>query len=155
MKKIVIIAIALFSLNAIAQPHDSHRKRDQQRNQEKPEMNLSPEEMATLKAKKMTLHLDLTSKQQSQVKELLLKQAFERQQRLDSKPKNEDGTFKKPSKDDIISMRNQKLDDQIEMKQNLKSILSKEQYEKFNKDLGQREGKHKKKPHGNRDQRRN
>ncbi|NNC44479.1 MAG: hypothetical protein HKN99_01180 [Winogradskyella sp.] len=155
MKKIVIMAIALISLNAMAQPNDSQRQRGNHQKQDRAMMNMSPEEMATVKSKKMTLHLDLTEKQQSEVKALILKQAEKRQKQMDNRPKNDDGTFKKPTKEELVSMRNQKLDEQIEMKQSLKSILTKEQYEQFNKEIGQRDGKRRNKQRQHRDQRRN
>lgn len=97
-------------------------------------MKYSPEEMAQLQSKKLTLKLDLDTKQQSEISALFLEQAKLRQNKkqayLKSKNNEEKKTF---SKDERFKMANARLDQQIEMKKKMKTILSTDQYEKWGK----------------------
>ena len=65
MKKILIIALALVSLQAIAQEKKGKQNKGE-RGQEM--MNLSAEDIATNQTKKMTLFLDLNKSQQEKFK---------------------------------------------------------------------------------------
>lgn len=87
--------------------------------------DLSAEEQATLSTKKMTLALDLNEKQQAQVKEVLLAQFEKRPQRPAKK--------EELTKEERLEMMNARLDAQIEVKKQMKSILTKEQFEKFDR----------------------
>ncbi len=120
----MMIAIALLTLNATAQ--DKGHKKGAFK-------DLSAEEVATLKTKKMTLHLDLTESQQAQVKALVLEDAkFNEKQRATRKEhKTDDDRNKKLSKEERYAMVNAQLDRKIEMKKQMKSILNAEQYEKW------------------------
>ncbi|WP_347924368.1 hypothetical protein [Pontimicrobium sp. SW4] len=138
MKRLIVIAIALVSLQGIAQERQrEHRKEDRK---ERPQTlkDLSPEEVATLQTKKMTLYLDLTEAQQKEVYKINLANAKERQSKMEAlKKMRENG--EKPSKENRYSMMNERLDKQIAQKKQMKSILSKEQFEKLEKSV-----KHKK-----------
>ena len=128
MKKLMILAVALLSFQLSTAQQDGNRqmKRQQYKMQDK-----SPEETAELKAKRMTLSLDLSDKQQDQVYTLFLENEKERQaQREANQAKSE-----KPSKEEIESIR---LDKQIEMKRKLKDILNEEQYAKWEKNMENR-----------------
>lgn len=123
MKKLMLIAIAFLTLNATAQ--DKKNGRDQFN-------DLSAEEVATLKTKKLTLELDLTESQQASVKALVLKEAQHRELlRTKRQQQQNDEDFKKPSKEERYAMANERLDRQIEMKKQMKSILNAEQYTKW------------------------
>ena len=130
MKKLIMILIAVATLQVSAQ--DQKREMKKQRMTSK--MDYSPEEMAQLQSKKLTLKLDLDAKQQNEVSALLLEQAKLRQSKkeayLKSKDKEETKTF---SKEERFKMANARLDQQIEMKKKMKGILSTEQYEKWGK----------------------
>ena len=127
MKKLIMILIAVATLQVSAQ--DQKREMTKQRMTSK--MDYSPEETAQLQSKKLTLKLDLNSKQQKEVSDLFLEQAKLRQSQketyLESKAKEENKTF---SKEERFKMANARLDQQIEMKKKMKDILSAEQYEK-------------------------
>ena len=141
MKKVILIAIAFISLQAIAQ--DKNRgDRDGRLMQD-----LSTEEMATIKTKKMTLHLDLTEAQQAKVKTVLLEEATQRKQNMEShRALRDNKDNEKPSKEARIKMINEKLDHQIAMKQKMKSVLNDQQYAKWESSLKEkrngRKGKH-------------
>ncbi len=132
MKKLMLIAIALISLQGIAQEkRGDHRKGDRN---ERPQTlkNLNPEEAATLQTKKMTLHLDLSEAQQKEIYKVNLANAKERKAKTEPARKmRENG--EKPSKEDRYNLMNERLDKQIAQKKQMKSILTKEQFEKLEK----------------------
>lgn len=130
MKKLVMIMIAVATLQVSAQ----EQKRDVRKARMESKTSYSPEEMAQLQAKKMTLTLDLSEKQQKEMSALFLEQAKLRQSKkealLQSKGKEDKKNF---SKEERFKMANARLDQQIAMKKKVKSILSTEQYEKWGK----------------------
>ena len=127
----MMIAMALLTLNATAQ--DAKNKKGLYK-------DFSAEEMATLKTKKMTLHLDLTDDQQKEIKALFLEAAKKKEKtRTERKEKKEnETTLNKPSKDERYAMANNRLDQQIEMKKKIKNILTAEQYKKWESSLSEK-----------------
>jgi periplasmic protein CpxP/Spy len=132
MKKLIVIAIALISIQGIAQQEKKQRPNNQERSQR---MNdLTPEEMANLQTKKMTLHLDLNEKQQKDIYKLNLENATKRKEMMATfKAKKQSGQMEKPSKEQRLAMANAKLDHQIAMKAKMKSILNADQLAKWEK----------------------
>lgn len=63
MKKLLLIAIALITVNATAQEGKRERQNKGEHERVQQFKDFSPEEVATLQTKKMTLHLDLTDAQ--------------------------------------------------------------------------------------------
>ncbi|WP_353780156.1 hypothetical protein [Winogradskyella sp. 3972H.M.0a.05] len=126
MKKLIIIAIAFVSLQAIAQD----RQKGSREVRKERIQDLTPEELAQLKTKKMTLHLDLDERQQNKIYDLVLEQVKVRKAKLESR-KGEDK--KELTKEERLELANEKLDAQIAFKKQMKSVLSDEQYEKFEK----------------------
>jgi hypothetical protein len=121
MKKLILIAIAFVTLQAVAQ--DTKKEIMQ---------NLSAGEMATIMTKKLTLALDLTKEQQVEVQKLMLVQATDRKRNIDERAKMKTSkevktTAKSYNAEDI----NKRLDRKIEAKQKMKSILTAEQYKKW------------------------
>ena len=132
MKKIIVIAIALVSLQGLAQErHREHRKENRKERTQAPK-KLTPEQSATLQSKKMALHLDLSEAQQKEIYKMNLANAKERQSKMDAARKMRE-SGEKPSKEGRYNMMNERLDNQIDQKKQLKSILTKEQFEKFEK----------------------
>lgn len=123
-----MIAIATLQVSA------QDQKREMKKQHMTSKVKYSPEEMAQLQSKKLTLKLDLDAKQQNEVSALLLEQEKLRQSKkeayLQSKDKEEKKAF---TKDERFKMANARLDQQIEMKKKMKSILSTDQYEKWDK----------------------
>lgn len=130
MKRLLIVAIALISIQGIAQQERKERFNHEDRPHRM--SNLTPEEAATLQTKKMALHLDLNESQQKQIHKLNLENAIARKDMMEKiKAKKESGNMEQPSKEERLKMMNAKLDHQIAMKAKMKTILSKEQYEKW------------------------
>ena len=135
MKKLIMIAIALLTLNATAQ--DKNKRKEFTK-------DLSAEEVATLKTKKMTLHLDLNESQQAKVKSLALEEAKQREsQRAKREVKKKKDTSQKLTKEERLVMVNERLDRQIVLKKKMKNILNDEQYKKWKASLSK---KNRKKP---------
>jgi len=132
MKKIVIILIALVTLQVMAQER-KREFRDEARGERMEAMkDLTPEEMATLKTKRMTLHLDLTADQQKKIQALNLEQAEIRKTKMEEhRAMKEKGEMKELTKEDRFKMMNERLDHQIAIKQEMKTILNEEQYKKW------------------------
>tara|TARA_R110002049_G_scaffold155735_4_gene320651 strand:- start:102 stop:545 length:444 start_codon:yes stop_codon:yes gene_type:complete len=143
MKKLVIIALALVTLNGFAQ-QKGHRKMDRENTSEL-RKEMTPSDIADLKAKKLTLKLDLTDAQQKEVHLLILEQAKTRDGLRKEHLAKKGDKKEKPSKDDIVKRQNQKLDEQIKMKRKMKTILNADQYAKFEK---MKPRKHKKRSKG-------
>jgi protein CpxP len=123
MKKLatILILVFAFTITVQAQKKGKHTERSPK---------LTVEQYANLAVKKMTLGLDLTDKQQSQIKPLITAQAAARKAAMESRKENRTAD-KKPSADEIYAMRSAQLDNQIAFKNKLRNILNKEQFEKF------------------------
>merc|ERR1711916_244693 len=93
---------------------------------------LTVEQHTDLALKKMTLALDLSEKQQNQVEPLLKAQAEKRKAAMEKRKEMQKNNTK-PSAEEVYKMQAERLDDQIAMKNRMKNILNKEQFEKFEK----------------------
>lgn len=141
--KNLIIALLLISCSvSYAQNHKQEiesLKKEMRQNRG----DLSPEQMAELSTKKLTLRLDLTETQQKEIHKVELEQAKLRKERSENKTDAES-----VSKSERFEMKTKRLDNQIAFKKKMKSILTEEQYArwekiKHSKQKG-RKGKHKK-----------
>ena len=91
--------------------------------------DMSPEQIAQLETKKLTLALDLSEKQQQQIGEIYLDKAIEMKAKMEEKRSRDS----KPDADERYAMMNERLDRQLEMKENMRQILDKDQFEKWEK----------------------
>lgn len=128
MKKVIFIAVVLVSTLTFAQQRGSGKMgKNAQMNQKE---SLTPEQQTELQVKRMTLHLDLTAKQQEEMKKVVLENTKKREvKKAEMQAKRAEG--KTPTSEERFEMQNQRLDNQIAMKAELKKILSKEQLEKW------------------------
>jgi len=136
MKKLALVVVLISGITLSAQRHQGDRGTMQ---------DLSPQEIATLQTKKMTLALDLDQKQQTEVQSLFLTNATERKNKMDErKSKKEDGN--RPSKEERYAMQNERLDHMIAQKASMKKILNEAQFEKWEKmQLRRQKGKRERK----------
>ncbi len=134
MKKLVLIALALITLQATAQDRKREHAPENRKERGKQMMQFSPEEVAKIQTKKITLHLDLNESQQAKIHKINLENATKRKAMMEArKTKKENSSTKRPSKDERLQMMNIKLDHQIAMKAKMKKILNDEQYAKWEK----------------------
>lgn len=145
MKHLFLIAIAFVTLQTTAQVESKQRHKDQNRGHKEMMKNLSPEERATIKTKQMTLALDLNDSQQSQVNALLLQDAKDRQKKMEARKAQKKVGIQEPSKEEYVKHVNEKLDHQIEMKAQMKKILTNEQFKKWESDQAKRHKREKNK----------
>lgn len=143
MKKVVLATMLLIGFTAIAQPSSSRERGARNGMQD-----LTPEQVATLQTKKMTLALDLTIGQQERIKAIQLENAKLRKTKMEEhKAQKETGEAKKMTSEERFAMSNARLDRKIAQKAELKKILSDTQYEKWEK-AQHRKGRHGKGKHG-------
>lgn len=131
MKKLILTAVLLCSIIGMAQ---SRKDRSQTRNQ------FTPEQKATLKSKKMALHLDLTDQQEQQVYQLFLDNAKQAHKRMTDEER------KNLSSDERFKHREKIMDRKIELKRALKNILNENQYAMLQKKHHARAEKRKHRP---------
>lgn len=118
--------MSLFLLMSVAGFSQKGHERGPERGNYK---DMSAEQIAQLETKKLTLALDLTEKQQEQIAELQMQKAVDRKARMEERESRDS----KPDADERYALMNERLDKQIEMKEKMKSILNKEQFEKWEK----------------------
>ncbi len=128
MKKVLIAMALLIGLTSFAQRGGHHEQR-------KGEMHdMTPEQMATLKTKRMALALDLNENQLDQVMQINLKDiAFRKSKLEERKAKKESGELTKLSGDERFALENERLDRKLALQQQLKEILTEEQYVQWKK----------------------
>lgn len=137
MKKIASILILVFAFTLTMQ---AQKKGGDRENRENRGLKLTVEQQTTLAVKKMTLVLDLSDKQQDQIKPLISAQVAAKKAAMQSRKENKEAK-KELTSDEIYAMEIKKLDNQIAFKNKMKNILSKEQFEKFEKMKKGRKGK--------------
>ena len=107
--------------------------------------DLTPEQIATLQTKRMTLALDLTESQQSEIQALNLENAKTRKAKMEARrssaEKVEGEKKARPTSEELYAMQNERLDHQIAQRERMKKILSEEQFKKWEK-MGRHKGKH-------------
>jgi hypothetical protein len=126
MKKLILVAFVLLCNISIAQSRKS--------------IEMTPEQVAEIQTKKMTLDLDLSSNQQKDVKALLLEEAKKREavkKEMNARSQEE----KKISSDEKYKKQIEILDNQIELKAKMKKILNPEQMAKWEEKQNQRKAK--------------
>lgn len=113
---------------------------------------LTPEQVATLKTKKMALALDLDEQQQKQLMEVNLEDAaYIKSKRAKRKAKKESDEMAKPTVDERFALENERLDRKLAQQQKLKQILTDEQYAQWKKISHRKHTRSKKKmPHRSR-----
>lgn len=134
MKNLCIIAFAVLTIGASAQERQNEGQRKKMRERMEMRQTMTPEETAILQSKNMTLHLDLTKAQQTEIEKILQEDGKIRAAKREEFKKikgNLEG--QKLSKDDRFKMANDRLDHRIDVKKKMKNVLNAEQYKKFEK----------------------
>lgn len=127
MKKVLMICLLIAGTTTYSQPprggerSPGHEKMDLMK-------DLSPQQRAELKTKRMVLDFDLTTAQQAEIMKLNLEIA---QRREKNKPNPE--KMEKLSSDELFNRASARLDEKIATKKKLKEILTEEQFAKFEK----------------------
>lgn len=107
-------------------------KYKQLQKEKRKKMNFTVEQRVAMAVKKMTLSLDLSESQQKKIRPLLMAQATTKKEAMEARKKAKQ-ELKRPSSDEVYQMKMQRLDNRIAMKNSMKEILNKDQFEKFEK----------------------
>lgn len=146
MRNTLILIAFVISFGGFAQKTERKQKKQQMERYEIAK-NLSAEEMAALRTKKLTLQLDLTDSQQQSIKALLVNQISDRKEKMQNRPKN--GIIKdsaNASTQDYYKMKSQRLDQQIAFQNKMKTILTDTQFDTWKKTNQQSRHKKQMKP---------
>ncbi len=119
----VLVLLISFSINA-----------QQRQQKQRKGSDFTTEQIATLKVKQMTLDLDLNASQQKEVFELMKKSTEERKNAMAERKENKQSGIELTS-DQKFAIQNNRLDKMIAHKTAMKNILSKDQYEKWEKKM--------------------
>ncbi len=136
MKNVILVGLLMMGFIGLAQNEKGeHRQREHLK-------DLTPEQMATLQTKRMTLALDLTEAQQKQMQKVHLEEATSRMAKMEEmKGKRQSGEMTKPTSEERYAMQTSRLDQRIAQKSRMKQLLSQEQFEKWEK-MQHRKGHH-------------
>ena len=143
MKKILLLSTLFISSFVVAQKNVNAKKNHSKKNQMQTIKEFTPEQMATLKTKKMTLALDLTEDQQKKMYDYNLENTHAINTYKENNKKQKESNVKLTS-DQKYEKMNATLDKKIEMKTKIKSILNEEQYQKWENAQKERTHKNKK-----------
>ena len=124
MKNFLLLLVMIFAIATATAQKDTNRseKRVERMKQ------MEPKDIASFQAKKMTLALDLTDKQESQIEEVLFTAATKKKEAMkDLKKRNE------LSKQEKMALGEARMDEKIAMKRAFKEILNDQQYVEFEK----------------------
>ena len=128
MKKIMLMLLLVVGMTTFAQEKRTQKEK------------LTSEQHVELQVKKMKLDLNLNDKQSVEVKKVVAQQVKRREaKRAEHEAKKDDGT--KPTANEIFEMRNEMLDEQIAIKNEMKKILNAEQFVKWEKIQAERKDK--------------
>lgn len=138
MKKLIVLMVLMAGITAMAQ------KPERERGDRGDIRDMTPEQIATLQTKQMTLALDLTDAQQKEIQSINLENAVKRSEKMNEmKARKESGEAKKLTSEERYAMKTAMLDHQIAQKEKMKKILNKEQYMKWEKMKDNRESRRK------------
>ena len=135
MKNVVFSIALLVGCSLAAQTSQKPPKEEMRKERIK---EWSPEQHATLRTKKMTLHLDLSEEQQNKVYNLELKNAKNRKALKDKQVKKQE-----VSSEELFNRKNEQLTQKIALKKEYQNILTKEQFEKWEKTVSRKKKKRK------------
>lgn len=134
MKKLIMAIFVLAGISVMAQDNNSKDQRNAM-------TDLSPDQIATLQTKRMTLALDLNDSQQSKMKSLLTENAKTRKTKMEEfkARKNENRQLTSNEK---FALQNARLDYKISQKKEMKSLLTAAQFAKWEKMKHKKRGMH-------------
>ena len=146
MKKTLSLLLLIFIVGTtFAQDRPREKRGDQDRKERREDFrkayeNLTPDQIATLKTKKMALALDLTDTQQKDMlainKDLATKHKAKMESFKEMKEKEE-----KPTAEERFEMKNAMLDEQLAVQTKMKNILDEDQYKMWKRSQHKKHGK--------------
>ena len=128
MSCLIMLLCIVVTLNAQDRPQREGRERGERIEKRRDHIkNMSPEQIATLRTKKMAIDLDLNERQKNDLLKLNIELANERKEKAESmKARKEKGETL--TDEERFNLANERLDKQYEVQQKMKNILNEEQY---------------------------
>ena len=145
MKKLIVLAALVISSVTFGQVEHHEKRAHHKKGKMEMMKDFTPEQIATLKTKKMTLVLDLTKTQQDKMHALHLENAKVRKEQMKKREQLKGTEKPKLSSEEKYKKMNSVLDIKIKMKSKMKSILTEEQFKKWER--SQKQSRSKKKQH--------
>ncbi|WP_340077840.1 DUF4890 domain-containing protein [Leptobacterium sp. I13] len=144
MKKLVSLLVLLFlAFSMTAQERGQKKEREYRKHRVERFKDFTPEQMATLRTKRMALALDLNESQQGAILTLNTQMEEKRKHHMEERKAFRESE-EKPSVEARYEKMNEMLDERLRLQQEMKQILSAEQYETWKQqDKGKRFYKHK------------
>jgi len=129
MKKLVLTTLLAIAVSSVAIAQHAPRSGGMKMMQMHQQDNFTPEQRATLKAKKLTLALELSDKQQKELEKLFSEEG-KMMQKHHQKMKADKEAGKEVNRYDMM---NEHMDLQIDHQRKIKNILNEDQYAKWSK----------------------
>lgn len=130
MKKLVVVALLVVGLTTFAQ----------EKGKKGALKDMTPEQRTEVQIKKMTKDLDLNEKQQKEIKELLTAQKEDRAELLEKRKEIKE-TAEKATKEQRAEMKDKIAENKEAIKLKMKSILTDEQFKKWESNLTEKKEK--------------
>ena len=147
MKRIIAVILLMTVFHIQAQEGQQDRRDERKSPRGQMMQDMSAEELATLKTKRMTLDLNLSESQKKDIYDINLKAAQEKKAKFaEREARKNDENREKPSKDEIYQNMNDRLDQQIAHKQSMRQILDDDQFKRWEKQ-GKRQASAKRRHH--------
>jgi len=135
MKKILIL-LMIFSVG-IANAQEGNQDRKEKRKELRANFkDVSVEQMAELKTKQLTLNLDLSPAQEIEMKKFQLQQATKRKEYFETRKDKKD-----VSASERIELKTKMVEEKIAAKNKMKTILTEDQFKKWEQHLAERKMK--------------
>lgn len=128
MKQLSVLLVAFVTLNASAQEPPKIKRHKGTRG------DMSVAQLAILHTKKLTLALDLTEDQQKEIVKISMEEVRSKKaKRAEMEAKKDGREWKRPTTDEQFEMENAFLNRQIAHHQQMKEILTDDQYQLWKK----------------------
>ena len=132
MKRIIVLVLLLSVIQIPAQERQDNRPKEGRKHHGEFMQNMTAEQLATLKTKRMTLDLNLNESQSQEIYNLNLKAAQDKKAKFEER-KGSQGEEKRKelTEKEHFDLMNNRLDNQIAHKQRMQRILNEDQFKRW------------------------
>ena len=132
MKRIIVLVLLLSVIQIPAQERQDNRPKEGRKHHGEFMQNMTAEQLATLKTKRMTLDLNLNESQSQEIYNLNLKAAQDKKAKFEERKGSQgEGKRKELTEKEHFDLMNNRLDNQIAHKQRMQRILNEDQFKRW------------------------
>ena len=132
MKRIIVLVLLLSVIQIPAQERQDNRPKEGRKHHRELMQNMTAEQLATLKTKRMTLDLNLNESQSQEIYNLNLKAAQDKKAKFEERKGSQgEGKRKELTEKEHFDLMNNRLDNQIAHKQSMQRILNEDQFKRW------------------------